>query len=185
METRETKQPLGTYGNDTYDEGRINYGGHGTQGGEAQEQGAEPYRGYSTGYSKSGERSASDLLRELINEAGAWIRAEATLMRLETRESMSEARTAITSMAVAGALVHAGVLALVAGAGLALSRVWAAWLSALVVGLVQTIAGAVTLNLGKERLKGKSFMPTRVRDSLRDTKEVLYDAHQETREKWQ
>jgi hypothetical protein len=182
MEPRQTREPARGYDTETYDEGRINYGGNGAPSADPN---SETYRGYSTGYSKSKERSASDLMRELINEAGAWIRAEATLMRLETRESVGEARAAIVSMTVAAALVHAGVLALVACAVLVLSRVWPAWLAALVVGLVLTIAGAVTLSLGKERLKGKTFMPTRVRDSLRGTKDALYDAHNQTREKWQ
>lgn len=125
------------------------------------------------------EPSLATLLSDFTGELTTLVRQEATLIKAEVSEKVSETRSSVVSLAVGGAGVFAGFLvllsALVAGVGQALGPVAISypWLSALIVGTVVIFAGAALLQKGRSRLKENNLLPARSGESLRRDSRVL------------
>lgn len=149
------------------------------------EQFTEAQTPYRTPSSDVSSRSAVSLVRELFGEGAALMRAELALVRHETRENVDKAQRAVGAMAAGGVVLHAGVLALVACAILALDRIWPAWLAALVVGAIVCAIGATMLAVGKRKMKAESLMPGRAIHSMKDTTKFMRDETARATEKWQ
>ncbi|ARS52961.1 phage holin family protein [Kushneria konosiri] len=83
----------------------------------------------------SGEsRGMVGMLSSLLNDVTTLVRQEIALGKAEMQQNIKRAGAAIASMVVAGAVLNAGLLVLLAAAVLGLSHVLAPWLSALIVG---------------------------------------------------
>lgn len=125
------------------------------------------------------EPSLATLLADFTGELTTLVRQEATLIKAEVSEKVSETRSSVVSLAVGAAGVFAGFLvllsALVAGVGQALGPVAISypWLSALIVGTVVIFAGAALLQKGRSRLKENNLLPARSGESLRRDSRVL------------
>lgn len=115
-------------------------------------------------------RSLAGLLRELTRETTALVRAEVALARSEIEEKVTEAERGVSSIATGAAVLFAGVLALVACAILALSLVWPAWVSALVIGLAVCVIGGVLLYAGRKKMSARGLKPQRTIASLHETR---------------
>ena len=116
-------------------------------------------------------RGLGGLLLELTKETSALVRAEVTLARLELEGKLHQMQHGVSGLAAGGLVLFAGVLALVACAILALSRIWSPTLAALAVGLVMVAIGAGLLLYGRSRVKARSLAPQRTMAALRSTKQ--------------
>jgi hypothetical protein len=124
------------------------------------------------GRARSG-RSASELLRQLIDDVAVLFRKELALAAAEVGESVDEAKKGATSMMTGGAVLYAGLLFLLAAAVLWIATMLPAWTAALIVGAATTIVGLVMVLTGKRKVRARSFAPNRTVDSLRkDTRAI-------------
>ena len=124
-----------------------------------------------------GKRSMAGLFSDLWRDSANLIRDEAALAKTEIAEKVAEAGSGIASLAIGGAICFAGfLLVLFAAVGLlakALPDEHAPWLAPLIVGAVVLAAGGILLALGRSKLKGGHFKPTRVARSVRRDAEVV------------
>jgi len=75
-------------------------------------------------------------------------------------------------MVVGGAVIYAGLLAIIAAAILGLGQAglpW--WLAALIVGLVVAIVGYLLISQARKALQGSSLMPRQTVETLKEDKE--------------
>jgi hypothetical protein len=117
----------------------------------------------------SDNRSLGDLLAELSRETGQLVRKELDLATTELTAKARKAGGQIGIAAAGGALVHAGVLVLLAMLVMALvSLGLAAWLAALLVGLAAVAIGYVLVNRGLSALRNTSIAPRQTIETLKE-----------------
>jgi uncharacterized membrane protein YqjE len=100
-------------------------------------------------YAYSGqERSASELVQNIVTNAQQIIRSEVRLAKAELREESKKALAGSAALATGGvlALFGLGFLLAAATAGLALVIPW--WAAALIVGFVLAVAGGAGIAAG-------------------------------------
>lgn len=115
------------------------------------------------------DRSLSDLFAELARETSTLVRQEVQLAGTEMGERASQLGKPAASLAVAGAVVYAGFLALVAGVILLLGEAgMPTWLAALLVGLLLAGAGYLLVQRARAALKRADLVPRRTIDTLRE-----------------
>jgi len=116
------------------------------------------------------ERSLGELLSELSRETGQLVRKE---VELATTEMTAKARKAGASIGVAaagGALLHAGLLVLLAALVIGLAQLGIQpWLSALIVAVVTMIVGYTLVNKGLTQLRRTNVAPTQAIESVKET----------------
>jgi hypothetical protein len=115
------------------------------------------------------DRSLGDLFADLVRELGELVRQEAQLAKAELRQNASQAGRAIAALVVGGAIVYAGVLALLAAAILGLGQAglpW--WLAALVVGVVVVVIGAIVTTRGRAALQTTALAPQQTIETLKE-----------------
>ena len=115
----------------------------------------------------------TDLLRHLVDQVSTLFRQELSLATAELSRSLSALIIGVTSVAVAGALLFAGLLVLLFAAVIGLALVLPTWLAAVVVGVVVVLIGASLLGVGMSRFKAATVPPKRSAESLRKDKDVL------------
>lgn len=115
----------------------------------------------------------SELVRHLVDQVSTLFRQELSLAIAELSRSLTAVIVGLTSVAVAGALLFAGLLVLLFAAVTGLALVLPAWLAAVVVGAVVVLIGASLLGVGISRFKAATVPPKRSAASLRKDKEVL------------
>ena len=118
---------------------------------------------------RTDDRSLGDLFAELSRETTKLVRKE---VELATTEMTAKARLAGTYAGIAaagGALVHAGLLVIIAAIVLGLSQLGVTpWLSALIVGVITMAVGYTLVNRGLARLRETNVTPTRAIESLKE-----------------
>jgi len=119
------------------------------------------------------DESAPGLLGRLIEDVTSLLRNEMALARAETMEAAQTAKRGVGAVATGGAIALLGGIALVAAAVLGLATVVAAWLAALIVGVVLAVIGYAMLNAGRKRLEPSNFTLDRTQESLRRDKETV------------
>ena len=117
--------------------------------------------------------SALGLVRRLVDEVSTLFRQEIALATAEVSRSVSAAKAGVGSIATGGAVAFAGLLSVLAAVVLGLSQVMAAWLAALIVGVVVAGIGLALLKAGKNRLDPNTLRPRHSQESLRRDKELL------------
>lgn len=122
-------------------------------------------------YGEKNNRSIGELLGELSQETRDLVTQEIRLAKTEMSEKVSQVEKGIVSLSVGGAILYAGVLALVAAAVFGLGYFIPLWLSALIVGVVVAIIGYFMVSAGKEDLKLKNLKLTKTRQSLEEDKQ--------------
>ena len=126
--------------------------------------------------------SIATLFSNLANEVLVLVRKESELAKVEMQEKSRQAMGAVTSIAIAGAVLFSGFLVLLAAAVFGLNTVLppetTPWLSALIVGGVVVVIGLIMLQAGRSKLKQESLMPSRTIASLRRDK-ALAQEHEE------
>src|SRR5262249_32728087 len=118
-------------------------------------------------------RSLAALLFDLASETGMLVRQEITLLRAELRENFARFGRGIGALAAGGLIAFSGWLVLLAAAVLGLSPIVAAWLAALIVGVVVLAFGAGLLLLAKSRLDVEALTPHRTLNSLHDASRII------------
>jgi hypothetical protein len=115
------------------------------------------------------DRSLGDLFADLVRELGELVRQEAQLAKAELRQNASQAGRAIAALVVGGAIVYAGVLALLAAAILGLGQAglpW--WLAALLVGGVVVVNGAIVTARARAALQTTALAPQQTIETLKE-----------------
>jgi hypothetical protein len=116
------------------------------------------------------DRSLGDLFAELSRETGVLVRKEVELATTEMTHRARVAGTHAGVVAAGGALVHAGLLVLLAAFVIGLAQLGVTpWLSALIVALVTMGAGYWFVSTGLSRLRQTSVTPTQTIESMKET----------------
>jgi site-specific recombinase len=118
-------------------------------------------------------QSTVTLLRRLMNELATLVRQEIALATAEITRSGKTLLASATSVAIGGAVLYAGLLALLAAAILGLAHVMEPWLAALIVGVAVGIIGFVLVQRGVKAMNPEQLKPTQTAESLRRDKEIL------------
>jgi drug/metabolite transporter (DMT)-like permease len=115
------------------------------------------------------DRSLGELLAELSRETGVLIRKEVELATTEMTAKAKKASADAGMMAAGGALVHAGLLLLLAAIVIVLTNLGiAAWLSALIVALLTIGIGYMLANRGLVSMRNTTVAPTQTIETLKE-----------------
>jgi uncharacterized membrane protein YqjE len=120
------------------------------------------------------ERPLGELFADLAREIGDQMRQELNLAKTEMTQKATRVGRNIGALAVGGAVVYAGFLALVAAAILVLAAIgvpW--WLSALIVGVVVVAVGALFVQRSLTALRQTDLAPRRTMQTLRDDTQLV------------
>jgi len=116
------------------------------------------------------ERSIGELFAELSRETSVLVRKEMELATTEMTAKVKTAGTHAAIVAAGGALVHAGLLVLLAAIVIALAQLGVPpWLSALIVAAVVMVMGYVLVTTGIGKMRATSLAPTQTMESLKET----------------
>lgn len=144
---------------------------------DGRTQGAPGYTGTSGNGIRAGraldDESAPGLLGRLIDDVTQLFRNELALARAETMEAAHRAKSGVGAVATGGAVLLAGVLALVAAAILGLAHVVAPWLAALIVGVVLAAVGYGMVAAGRRQLEPSNFNLERTQASMRRDRDTV------------
>src|SRR5688572_25806825 len=95
----------------------------------------QPTQSFGTPNSSSAERPLGELVSELWENSETLVRKEFELALAELDSRVEDAKVGIRNAAAGGAVLYAGMLAIVASLILLLAEVMAPWLAALLVGV--------------------------------------------------
>ena len=123
---------------------------------------------------RSDDRPLGELFGELTRQMTTLVRQEVELARTETTEKVTRSARNAAMLAVGGAVIYAGVLALVAAAVFLLATLGLpGWLSALIVGAILAVVGYLVVQRGLQGLKSADLAPRRTIETLKDDAELL------------
>ena len=118
---------------------------------------------------RTDDRSLGDLLAELSCETSVLVRKEVELATAEMSAKLKTASTQAGIVAAGGALVHAGLLVLLAAFVMGLAELGLpAWIAALVVALAVIIGGYLLANRGISNMRRTSFTPVQTMETLKE-----------------
>jgi hypothetical protein len=117
-------------------------------------------------------QGVTTLLYRLTHELATLFRQELALAGAELTRTLGKTLAAAATAAAGGAVLFAGLLVLLAAAVLGLSHIMAAWLAALLVGILVSVVGIATLVAGTRALP-ETLHPKRSARSLSKDKDVL------------
>jgi len=116
------------------------------------------------------DRSIGELLAELSRETSTLVRKELELARTEISAKAQKAAVHAGMVAGGGALLHAGVLVLLAALVAGLTQLGLMpWLSALIVGVLTLVVGYVMVNRGVTNLRRVDVAPRQAIETLKET----------------
>jgi putative superfamily III holin-X len=122
----------------------------------------------------SPEPPTSELVKQLSEQVSVLVRDELKLAQLETVRKGKQAGAGIGMLGGGGLVALYGVGCLIACAVLALSEALAAWLAALIVGVVLLAVAGVAALLGKGRLqRATPPVPTEAAANVKTDVEVI------------
>ncbi len=117
-------------------------------------------------------RSLGELFAELSRETSTLVRQEMQLAKIEMSQKASEVGKDIGFLVAGGAVAYAGFLALIAALILGIAALGlAAWLSALLVGLVVAAIGGYLVWSGLKALQRTELAPRQTIETLKEDKE--------------
>ena len=118
------------------------------------------------------ERSLGDLFSDLSRETTTLVRQEVQLAKAELTQSATEAARGIGMLVAGGVVAYAGLFFLLLAIVFGLIEAgWAAWLSALIVGLVVVAIGAVLVLRARASLKPANLAPQKTVQTLKEDAE--------------
>jgi hypothetical protein len=115
------------------------------------------------------DKSLGELFADLSRETATLVRKEVELARTEMTAKASRFTRHASYIAIGGAVLYAGVLALVAAAVIVLEAVgltW--WASALIVGIVVALAGYLFVQRGLSALQRDNLAPTETIETMKE-----------------
>ena len=119
---------------------------------------------------RTDDRSIGDLFAELSRETSMLVRKEMELATTEMTAKLRHAGTQSGIVAAGGALVHAGLLVMLAAIVIGLAQLGVTpWLSALIVAIAVMAVGYVMASGALSRLRRTSLTPTQTMESLKET----------------
>lgn len=121
----------------------------------------------------SGEREVGKIVADVWENAEKLVRQELELGLAEIDRRVDKLKTGLLTAAIGGAVLYAGVLALVSALVLGLATVMVSWLAALVVGVVVTGAGAFMSFRGEQRAEEAVKPDEHLKRTARAMKEVV------------
>ncbi len=122
------------------------------------------------------DRSLSELFSELTQETTTLVRQEVQLAKTEMSQKASRIGKDVGFLAAGGAVVYAGLLAIIAGVIFLLGLVIPLWLSALLVGIAVALTGYYFLvRKGLDALKQEDPVPRETIETLKEDKEWAKD----------
>jgi hypothetical protein len=125
-----------------------------------------------TAHPQEDQRSLAQLFSNATHESSELVRKEIELAKLELSESISELKMSIAGMAISLPLLFGGFLMLLLAAVFALDlALHRTWLSALIVGVVVMLLGAVSFVAGKSSMP--DMRPKRSVESLREDRAMV------------
>jgi len=111
----------------------------------------------------------SRMMAELSSETARLVRKEVELASTEMTAKARIAGGPAATAATGGALVHAGLLVLLAAFVIGLAQLGVTpWLSAAIVAVLTMVIGYVLINKGVSALRGTSVVPAQAIDSLKE-----------------
>lgn len=119
------------------------------------------------------------LLSDLREESTTLLRQEIALAKAELNEKAARVGKNTMEIAAGGALAYAGLIVLLIGIALLISRVLAGfgvdpetamWLGPISVGLIVAVIGGVMLTKAKNAMSGDKLFPHETVDSLKEDK---------------
>jgi fatty acid desaturase len=115
------------------------------------------------------EPSLGELFSDLARETSTLVRQEVELAKTEMTQKASRAGKDVAMMAVGGAVIYAGFLALLAAliAGIVAAGL-APWLSALIVGVAVVAVGGALVWQGREALRRVNLAPRQTIHTLKE-----------------
>lgn len=121
------------------------------------------------------DNSIAGLVRGILSDLRTLIREEIALARVELSEQAVRAKAAAVSFGIAaGALAFGGVFLLIAIAfGIADLLNWPFWAGFLVVAVVLSIVGLVTLSAGRKKIRTVRAVPAETVTTLKENSEWL------------
>src|SRR4051812_2868900 len=115
------------------------------------------------------EQSLGQLIAQLSNETATLVRKEVELATTELTAKAEKAATNIGVAAAGGALVHAGVLVLLAAVVVGLNQLGVqAWLSAAIVAFATICIGLVLVRKGVTALRRTSVTPRQALEAMKE-----------------
>jgi xanthine/uracil permease len=118
------------------------------------------------------ERSLGDLFSDLSRETTTLVRQEVQLAKAELTQSATEAARGIGMLVAGGAVAYAGLLFVLLAIVFGLIEAgWDPWLSALVVGVVVVVIGAILVLRARESLNPANLAPRRTVETLKEDQE--------------
>lgn len=113
------------------------------------------------------DESVPGLVRKLASDLSTLFSQELALAKAEMETAVKDVRSGVSSMAIGGGVLYAGLLFLLGGVMLLLGYWVELPIAALIVGAVVTIIGAILLRSGKKRMEADSLIPERTIDSVK------------------
>jgi uncharacterized membrane protein YqjE len=120
-------------------------------------------------------RSLGTLLRDLTHNVSDLVRSELALARAETSEKVSQAGTAIASIAAGAALGLAALIIVLQALVIALSNIMEPWLASALVGLAVAALAWFLIKKGQDDLKVSNLTPERTIDNVRKDARMAAD----------
>ena len=118
---------------------------------------------------RTDDRSLGDLLAELSRETGLLVKKEVELAATEMTATLKTAGLQAGVVAAGGALVHAGLLVLLAALVMGLAELgMRSWLSALIVAIAVMVSGYALIKQGVSKMRATRFAPTQTMDTLKE-----------------
>jgi formate hydrogenlyase subunit 4 len=119
---------------------------------------------------RTDDRSMGELFAELSRETSMLVRKEMELAITEMTAKLKHAGTYSGIVAAGGALVHAGLLVMLAAIVIGLAQLGVTpWLSALIVAVAVMVVGYVMASGALSRLRRTNLTPTQTMESLKET----------------
>jgi uncharacterized membrane protein YqjE len=122
----------------------------------------------------SGE-SVRGLLRGILMDIRTLIQEEIALARLEIREQAGRARAAALSFGIAAAALAFGGIFLLVAIATAIADLlnWPVWTGFLIVAVLLSIVGMVTLSSGRKQLQTVHAVPEETVSTLKENSEWI------------
>jgi uncharacterized membrane protein YqjE len=113
-------------------------------------------------------RSLGDLFTDLTQETTTLVRQEVQLAKTEMSQKAAAVGKDVGFLVAGGAVLYAGLLALIATIIIVLAYAIPWWLSALIVSIVVLAIGGFLVRSGLDNLKQTSLAPTQTLETLKE-----------------
>jgi hypothetical protein len=123
------------------------------------------------------DRSLGTLISELAQDTTTLVQQEVALAKAEMSEKASQVGRGISTLAIGGGILLAGLLALIDFAIYGLAELLppdlSPWLGALIVGVILSAIGYIMLQNGRKEIKSTTLTPERTATSLQRDKDMV------------